>query len=295
MAIDLIGDVAGGEYARHAGRGRTAIETGADRDVAVLHLELTLEDRRVRRMTDRDEGAGDRDLARRVVGRAAQAQAVHAAVVAKHFVDGMVPHDFDLAGALLLEQLVLHDLLGTQLVAAVHEGDLAADVGEIQRFLDCGVAAADDRDVLLAEEEAVAGRAGRYALALEVLLGTDAQILRGRSGRDDQRVAGVFAAVALEAERTLRQVGAVDVVEHHLGVEAFRVLGHASHQVRPLQALDVAGPIVDIGGRHQLSTLGKAGDEGGLHVGACSVHGSGVAGRARTEDDQSRVLGSAHV
>src|SRR6185437_10132537 len=33
-------------------------------------------------------------------------------------------------------------------VAAMHQRDLAADVGEVQRFLDRGVAAADHRDVL---------------------------------------------------------------------------------------------------------------------------------------------------
>jgi hypothetical protein len=128
-----------------------------------------------------------------------------------------------------------------------------------------------------------------------VLLGADAEVLRGCAGRDDERVAGVFAAVALEAERPLREVGAVDVVEHHLGVEAFGVLGHATHEVGALQALDVAGPVVDVGRRHELAALGEAGDEGRLEVRASGVYRCGVAGRAGTENDQSRVLGSAHV
>src|SRR5688500_17342107 len=166
LPVDLVGDVSRGVHAGHAGRGGAAFEPGADRDVAVLHLELALEDRGVRRVADRDEGAGDRDLARAAVAGAAQPHAGDAGVVAEHLVDRVVPDDLDLAGALLLEQLVLHDLLRAQFVAAVDEGDLAADVGQVQGLLDRGVAAADDRDVLVAEEEAVAGGASGDTLAL---------------------------------------------------------------------------------------------------------------------------------
>ena len=47
---------------------------------------------------------------------------------------------------------------------------LAAMVGEVERLLDRGVAAADHDDVLAAIEEAVAGRAGGDAEAAELLL-----------------------------------------------------------------------------------------------------------------------------
>ena len=50
--------------------------------------------------------------------------------------------------------------------------DLGGEIGEIERFLDRRVAAADDHDLLVAEEEAVAGGAGRDAEALEGLLAT---------------------------------------------------------------------------------------------------------------------------
>jgi hypothetical protein len=47
--------------------------------------------------------------------------------------------------------------------------DARGVIGEIDRLLDGGVAAADDADLLAAEEEAVAGGAGRDAEAAEAL------------------------------------------------------------------------------------------------------------------------------
>src|SRR5262245_60080743 len=63
LAVDVVGDVARCEYAWHAGRRRHTAAAAADDDVALFHLELTVEDRGVRGMSDRDEDTGDRDLA----------------------------------------------------------------------------------------------------------------------------------------------------------------------------------------------------------------------------------------
>ncbi len=174
-------------------------------------------------------------------------------------------------------------------------GRPCGDVRQVQRFLDCGVAAADHRHVLIAIEEAVAGRTGRHALALERFLGGQAEVLRGRAGGDDQRISGVLAVVADQPERARGQFRGVDVVEDDLGVEALGVRLHARHQVRAHQTVGVAGPVVDLGGGHQLAALVQAGDQHGLEVGARGVDGCGVAGRAGAEDQQAAVLGSAHV
>ena len=61
-------------------------------------------------------------------------------------------------------QAVLHDLLGAQRVAPVNQRDVRGDVRQVQGLLDRGVAAADDRDPLVAEKEAVAGGAGRHEI-----------------------------------------------------------------------------------------------------------------------------------
>jgi hypothetical protein len=49
--------------------------------------------------------------------------------------------------------------------------DVMAVVGEVQRFLDRGVAAADHRHLLAAVEEAVAGAQALTPAALQMLLG----------------------------------------------------------------------------------------------------------------------------
>ena len=245
-------------------------------------------------MADRDEKTLQLDFARGVGLQRTDAHARHAAVVAQHFVHRVVPDQLDLAGLGLGEEFVLQDLLGAQLVAAMHQVDLAGDVGQVERFFDGGVAAADHRHVLVAEEETVAGGAGRHALAHELLFGLDAEILGAGAGGDDQRIAGVFAAVALEAERAARQIGRVDMVEDDLGLEALGMRLHARHQVRTHQAVGIARPVVDLGRRHQLAALLQAGDQHRLEVGAGGIDGGGVAGRAGTEDQQLAVLRGAH-
>ena len=87
--------------------------------------------------------------------------------VAEHFLDLGVPDHLDLG---VLEQPLLQDALGAELAAAMDDRDLGGEVGEEQRFLDGGVAAADHHDFLAAVEEAVAGGAGGNAEALELLL-----------------------------------------------------------------------------------------------------------------------------
>src|SRR6185437_5184124 len=160
LPVDVVGDVAGREHAAHrSGRG-IAFQPAVYLDIAVAHVELAFENAGVGCVADRDEHAGGCDLALAAVSGADQPQSGHAGVVAQHFVHGVVPHQFDLAGVGLLEQFVLQDLFRAQLVAPVHQRDLAANVGKIQSFLDRGIAAADHGDVLIAEEEAVAGGAG---------------------------------------------------------------------------------------------------------------------------------------
>ena len=167
----------------------------------------------------------------------------------------VVPDHGRLAGCLQGEQAILQDLLGAQLVAAMHQRDVRGDVGQIERLLDRGVAAADHGDRLAAIEESVAGRAGRDAPAAKALFGRQAEVLGRSAGGDDQGVAGVFAVVAVQPERPLAQLDPVDVVEHDVGVEALGMAAHALHQRRTLQTFDVAGPIVDVGRGHELAAL----------------------------------------
>src|SRR3546814_12368807 len=70
-------------------------------------------------MSDGDEETVHVDLAGTVVEHRLQAQPGDAGIVAQHLVDDVVPHRDDLAGLDLGLQLVLHDLLRAQGVAAM--------------------------------------------------------------------------------------------------------------------------------------------------------------------------------
>ena len=68
--------------------------------------------------------------------------------------------------AALRHQLVDQDRLGAEFVAAMDQVHLARDVRQVQRFLDRGIAAADDADFLAPVEKAVAGRAAATPLPM---------------------------------------------------------------------------------------------------------------------------------
>src|SRR5690242_20328886 len=87
-------------------------------------------------------------------------------LLAANFVNGAVPHHSDLG---ILEQSLLQDALGAEMIAPVHDGHLRSEIGEKQRLLNRGIAAANHDDLLAAVEESVAGRARRDAKSLELL------------------------------------------------------------------------------------------------------------------------------
>jgi len=102
----------------------------------------------------------------------------------------------------------------------------------------------------------------RNAAAHEGALGRQAQVLGRGAGGDDERVGRCTGPLSpSEQNGRCAQVHRIDVVEHDLGFEALGVFQKALHQFRALHALHVGGPVVDIGGRHQLAALGDAGDQ----------------------------------
>jgi hypothetical protein len=95
----------------------------------------------------------DRDVLRTAVLTLLHAYAGDAAGIAQHLFDHRVELEPDLALRHALHQLVHHDLLGAELVAPVDQGHALADVREVERFLDRGIAAPDHHHVLALEEE----------------------------------------------------------------------------------------------------------------------------------------------
>ena len=260
--------------------------------VAAVELELALEEGRVRTVADGDEDAFNVDCLVGFALRGGELKTRDALAVAEHFLDCAVELERDAAFPDGLHQVVDHDGFGAEGVAAVHERDVAGDVGEVEGLLDGCIAAAHNRDGLAAVEEAVARGAARDALALVLLLAFKTEVHGGGARRDDERVAGVFAAhVALEREGTLGKIDGGDHVEGDLGAEALGLLLKAFHELGALDAVDGGGPVVDFGGRHELTAVVHARDEHGLEVGASGVDGGGEAGGAGPEDDELAVFG----
>ena len=91
LAVDVVGDVAGGEHAGHRGRGRVRRRL----DVAGrLHLDLAGEQLGRRRVADGDEDAVDRHFGERAgldVAAAARALDLERVVAADDFVERRCP------------------------------------------------------------------------------------------------------------------------------------------------------------------------------------------------------------
>jgi hypothetical protein len=190
-----------------------------------------------------------------------------------------------------LHQFVHHDLFGAESVAAVDEGDVAGDVGEIECFFHGGIAATHHRDFLAFVEEAVTGGAAGDALAHVRLLGGQAEIFRRGAGGDDEGIAGIGAGIADQRERPFREFGGMDVVEDDLRVETLRMPLKTLHEIRAQHAVHVARPVVHLGGGHELAALVETGDGHGLEVGARGVYGQGIAGGAGAQNEQGAMLG----
>ena len=198
--------------------------------------------------------------------------------------DLVVPDELDLRVG---EGAVLHGGRGAQRVAAVHQVDLVGEPGEERGLFERGVAAADDRDLLLLEERAVAGGAPRDAVARQAGLVVEAELAVGGAGRVDDGEGLVHVAVADgDALDVAVELELGDVVVDDLGAEALGLLLHLHHQVGAHDALGEAGEVLDLGGLHQLAAeLDGARDEQRLQVGARGVDRGGVARRTRSDDD----------
>ena len=119
----------------------------------------------------------------------------------------------------------LHDLGGPQLVAPVNHGDPGAEARQEDGLLHGGVATSGHCDVLLAEEEAVAGGAGRDPVAEQAVLVGHAEHERASAGGDDDRVGDDSGLVGPgianpQLERPGREVEAADLRRAKLGLEA---------------------------------------------------------------------------
>ena len=260
-------------------------------DVAASHLHLAGKNFRVGRVTNGNEAAFEHDVLCCTICGAFQSHAGDTGCVAQHFVQRHEGFEFNLAGRDLLHELVHQNGLCLELVPPVNQVHLAGNVGQVKRLFDRRVAAADDTADLVAVEKAVTGGAAGDAAAHEGGLGWQAQVLGRGTGGNDEGVAGVSAAVALEAERALCQVDFVDMVKDDFGVEALGVGLKPLHQFGALYAVHVSRPVVHISRCHELTALRDAGNEDRVEVGAGRINGCAVTGWTRAQDQHFDMAG----
>ena len=203
------------------------------------------------------------------------------------FLDDAIPHHGYLV---VCKEAGLQDLLGAEIVAPMDERHLVGEVGQEERVLDGGIAAADHHDLAVAVEEAVAGGAGGDAEAAKALLGGYVQPLGHGAGRQDHRLGGVGrAGVADEAERAPRKIDRNDMVGHDPRPEMLGLQPHLIHEPGALDDVGKARIVLDVGRVDELPAGMDAGDHHRLEHGAGGVDGGRIAGRAGTDDDHLGV------
>ena len=287
LPVGVVDQVAAGEDAVDVGPGARRVDEHVP---GVVEVDLAGEQLRARVVPDRDEQAGGLEQAS-LAGRGVAQHDPAQLVLADQGLDLGVPDELDLG---VLEGTVLHDLACPERVTAVHQGDFACEPGQERRLLDGGVAAADHDDVLIAEEEAVAGRAPADAVAGEPVLAGDVEPAVARSRGQQDRACPVppTGAVGDHLDRT-RQLDGGDVVGDQLGAETLGLGAEAVHQRRAHDSVGKAGVVLHIGGIHQGATGGdRALEHQRPQLGPGRVERRGIAGRARPDDDHvAHVLG----
>ena len=295
LAVVVVGDIANGEHPGHVGGG--APRNGLEIPV-LLHRQLTLVEVGAGSVADRDEHTGDGKLGS-FAGLDIFDLDPGQGVLAQVLGDDRVPEKLDLGVA---EGPVLHDLRGAELVAAMDDGDLLGEAAEEVGLLQCRVTTANDRNVVVTEEKAIAGGARREAVTDESGLTLEAQHDRLGSGRDDQRVGliGGFSSVRVADPDAIRGSGEVDLARLHrldLCAEPFGLRPEVHHEFRTHDPLGKPGKVLDVGRQHQLTTglvAGGAGfaleDERGK-IGPGRVDRCGQPGGAGSDDDDVANVG----
>ena len=136
--------------------------------------------------------------------------------------------------------------LGAELVTAVYYVNLRADIGEEQRVLKGGVAAAGDGDGAVLVEGAVADCAVADAVAGELVFAVYAEFAVLGAGGEDYGLGGVVAVGGGDGEAAGGGGDGGDFGELGVGAEAE---GLGEHAVGELSAGDLgdAGEVVDLG------------------------------------------------
>src|SRR5262249_6397126 len=200
-----------------------------------------------------------------------------------------MPHKGDLR---MGQGALLHDLRGSQGVAAVNHIDPRGETRQEERFLHRRIAAAHDGDLLVPEEGAIAGRARRHPAPHESLLADEPKVFCRRAsgnnngiGQDD----GVI--VHQQMQRSLRDLHGRDTPITQLGAKARRLVCKALHQLRPEDALSKTWVVFDMRCGDQLSAGFDALQDQRVQVGPCRIECRGQPRGTTPENDHRAMFG----
>ena len=207
--------------------------------------------------------------------------------VAEDLVDGGVRVDLDLRVGRARSTMIL---LPRNSSRRWRRWTRRREAGQEGRLLERGVAAADDRDLLVAEEEAVAGRAGAHAATAQPGLAVEAEpdragarSPRSPTGRGIRRH-GPTVGTAVSRSRPARRRRRRSCVPNRSACSP-----EPGHQVRPLDPLGEARVVLDVAGDHQLAARRRPGQDDRLEVRPGGVDRRGQAGRPGADDDDVRL------
>ena len=117
---------------------------------------------------------------------------------------------------LVIPRAVDHDLRRPEVVAPVDDRDLGGELRQEEGFLHRRVTAADDHDLAVAIEGAVAGRAVRDAAAVKCPLRLEPELPCRGAGGDDDGLSEMLLVPDEHLEGTLGEVHPCDVVGDEL-------------------------------------------------------------------------------
>ena len=247
-----------GRLARREHTGDAGLHLHIRLDVtARIHLQLSCEELRVGRVADEDENAVRLEDGLLAGLGILQPHGLHLAC-AEDLSHNRIPDETDLR---MILRALLQDRACAQFVAAVDNCDGCGIAREEESLLQRAVPAADHDHLFILEERPVAGGAVRDAAPEQSVLARHVQVDGVGACRHDQRIGLVRARVALDFERTRRQVNFVRRVEFDARPEAFRLLLEQLAQLRPTHALRKTGIVLDGVGQRGLPAQLRAGQQ----------------------------------
>jgi len=203
-------------------------------------------------------------------------------VAADNVVDHAVPLNDDFRVAF---DAFLQNLVRPQFVAAVNQRDAARDAGQIKRFFRRRIAAADNRHVLVAVKEAVAGRTAGNAEAAELFLVFQSQPAGRSAGGNDYAFRPVgIGPFGNQHKRTGGKIDLRNLVVDNLHADVDRLVMHSLHQFAAVDRFGKAGKVFHVGGDRQLSAFLQPADQYRTHSRPRGINARGIAGRTGSDN-----------